>query len=842
MKLTRKGISTAALASLLILGGCANESPWSAGSDEAGRISLKLSADGAVKKSTRANDEVSPVIPGAHEFSITLNGTDGSYSKSWSSLESFNDESGFPMGTYTLAASYGDIETEGFSNPYFTGETNVAVRLGEETASTVTATLANAMVSIRYTDNFRAMFPQFQAMLKSEGHVSPVVLAKEESRPVYMSPRDIEFSLSLTNQQGLEQTVIPAVFTAAPRHHYVIVVDITEKVGVSTLDVAFEENVVTETTEILLTDELFTAPLPVISTNEDASAGVEAFEYIPLTDKNPELHLIAFGGIQKATLNIEASEGGVAPFSSVELTNAGPETQALISASGLECSGFYKTPDKMAVVNLKNFSTSLAPGNYKVSLNVTDALGRAIEPSEVPVVDIKVSPVQVNVEKSANLTFLSDKAEILLSSNCPNVSDGIMFSIDGSEAKVVSKTKVEGDGASLPYTYKVMLQMPNGKITEAGCEINGVFRNRTVANLEVDVDFPEISFDVDAFSNKALVSVNCEDEAVRRYLVENGKIKLGSAALEANISRDAKSSMVTLSSLTPASNYTTYNVAIGKNKEKTFGIPAFTTEAEIEIPNGNFSSLSRTINISKLNAGGQYKYGATTMQNYCELLVSEPTGWASINSKTCYTGSNPQNTWFMVPSTLASDGKVLIRSVAYDHHGTMPPLDNHGLSVRAKYSRNAPGSIGNKAAGELFLGSYSFDGTEHRVDGIAFASRPVSISFDCTYEGIENEKGWMYIAVLDESGNIISQGEKDIAASGVYTVPLQYGKKGVKAAKLQVRFISAKGDNVAAPIPTDLADVTNTTSLSGQNLGNDNKYKSLCVGSRLTLTSVKLNY
>ena len=230
------------------------------------------------------------------------------------------------------------------------------------------------------------------------------------------------------------------------------------------------------------------------------------------------------------------------------------------------------------------------------------------------------------------------------------------------------------------------------------------------------------------------------------------------------------------------------------------------------------------------------------MQNYCELLVSEPTGWASINSKTCYTGSNPQNTWFMVPSTLASDGKVLIRSVAYDHHGTMPALDNHGLSVRAKYSRNAPGSIANKAAGELFLGSYSFDGTEHRVDGIAFASRPASISFDCTYEGIENEKGWMYIAVLDESGNIISQGEKDIDASGAYTVPLQYGKKGVKAAKLRVRFISAKGDNVAAPIPTDLADVTNTTSLSGQNLGNDNKYKSLCVGSRLTLTSVKLNY
>ncbi len=842
MKLTKKGCCITALSGMLILGGCANETPWGSGNADAGRISLKVAANGSVNKSTRADDETSPVIPSPDDFSVSLASHDGSYSKSWSSPTDFNKEAGFPMGSYTLTASYGDIETEGFSSPYFTGDTDVAVKLGEESSSTVTATLANSMVSLRYSDKFRAMFPQFSAMLKSDGHVSPIVLAKEETRPVYMSPRNIEFSLRLTNQQGLEQTVVPARFTAMPRHHYVVMVDVKEEVGVATLDVAFEENVVSKTTDIYLTDELFTAPLPSITANDDAAQGVEAFEYIPLADKNPELHLIAFGGIQRATLTIEASEGGSTPFTSVELTDAGPETQSLIAQCGIECSGFTGKTDRMAVVNLKNFSKSLKPGKYKVALNATDALGREIASEDVPVIEINVSPVSVTAEKSSNLKFLSDKAEILLSSNCPNVSEGISFSIDGKNAQVVSKTKVENASEEYTYVYKMVLQMPNGKITDASCAVEGVFQGKKVFDVEVDVDFPEISLDVDAFSNYALIQVNCEDDAVRKYIIEKGMVKLGTAALSANISRDVESSVITLAQLEKSTTFSTYSVEVGGKKVKVFTVPIFTTEAQTDVPNGNFSVLKQTIKIDKLDAGGKYKYGATTMQNYCKLLVDEPDGWASINSKTCYTGSNPKNTWFMVPSTMASTGNVLIRSVAYDHNGTLPNLDDHVLSVRAKYSRNAPRSIANKGAGELFLGSYSFDGTEHRVDGINFTSRPSSVSFSCEYEPIGNEKGWMYVAVLDAAGNIISQGEKDIDASGEYNVPLEYKKRGVKAAKLQVRFISAKGNNVAAPIPTDLADVTNTTSLSGQDLGSGNKYKSLCVGSKLTLKSVQLNY
>ncbi|MDE6298793.1 MAG: DUF4493 domain-containing protein, partial [Muribaculaceae bacterium] len=180
MKLTRNGTAMAILGTLLF-GGCASEAPWGSEGDRAGKISLNLATNGSVSKSTRADDEMSPVIPGTHEFGISLNSSDGSYSKTWSSPEQFNREDGFPMGHYTIAATFGDIESEGFSSPCFKGESDVDVRLGEETSSTITATLANSMVSVRYTDKFRMMFPQFQAHFKSEGHTAPVTVVKEET-------------------------------------------------------------------------------------------------------------------------------------------------------------------------------------------------------------------------------------------------------------------------------------------------------------------------------------------------------------------------------------------------------------------------------------------------------------------------------------------------------------------------------------------------------------------------------------------------------------------------------------------------------------------------------------
>ncbi|MDE6444352.1 MAG: DUF4493 domain-containing protein [Muribaculaceae bacterium] len=834
MKLTKKGCSLAALASVLMLGGCASEAPWGSGSDDAGRITLKLTADGAVKKSTRANDEVSSVIPGTHEFAISLNSKDGSYSKTWSSPESFNSEAGFPMGNYTLTAAYGDIETEGFSSPCFVGETDVNVRVGEETFSTVTATLANSMVSVRYTDAFRAMFPQFHALLASDGHVSPIVVMKEEGRPAYMSPRNITLSISLTNQQGKEQTVVPATFTAQPQHHYIITVGVKEQVGVPTLDVAFEENVVQERTEILLTDELFTAPLPEITVNDDASSPLSAFESIPLTDKNPEIHLVAFGGIQKSTINLEPSEGGEALFTSMDLVNANANTEAMLDSWGLKCYGFTakeeNSKSKMAVVNLKDFSQSLKPGKYKIWLKVTDAFGREIAAENLPIVELSVSAVSIDV-KVGEPKFLSDSVEVEVSSNYPTAGEQVEFTINGVNA-VASRTKIEGEGTT--NNWKLVLKNPNGIFIEKEYRVVGKFFNRQLA--DVAVKFPEISCDVDAFSSKALVRVNCTDAEARKYLVENLKIS-GIDIAEENVSRDTETSIITLSSLAQKTNYKNCRVGL-ENSNKSFAIP-FQTETILGVPNGDFEELSTTIN-STIQQGGRWTTTNTVFSPYftttLSMIVKEPVGWSSTNGLTFNLNANNLNTWYVVPSVYnttvswishqpeakamgigqdaydstaeiytkyssqSGANAMVIRNVAWDTSGSniADTKQTGNTSFSNYYGSEKPSSIANRTAGKMWLGNSS-------QEGVSFASRPAKLKGYYQFiadDQASDEKGVVEIQVLSGS-KVIAQGKKELEkceSYALFEVPLNYVALSElfqkKATSLRISFTSSNTSDI----------------------------------------------
>ena len=150
MKNYQKGLLLLALVPGLGLTGCSDESPWS-GSDDMGGIALNLESDGRLMRhGTRADDTQCPIVPDANAFGIKLTKSDNTYSKTWSSLEGFNKESEFPIGDYTIEAAYGDVTEQGFERLCFKGTNTLHVSPGTTTPVNVTATLANAMVTLRY--------------------------------------------------------------------------------------------------------------------------------------------------------------------------------------------------------------------------------------------------------------------------------------------------------------------------------------------------------------------------------------------------------------------------------------------------------------------------------------------------------------------------------------------------------------------------------------------------------------------------------------------------------------------------------------------------------------------
>lgn len=829
-------------ASLLALCSCSQDSPWE-GSYANGGLRISLLADTEVIDAApqlRGEEVVEAPIP--EQFKISLTRADGTFSKTWESLSKFSSEESFRSGTYLIEASYGSVEDEGFEKPCFRASRSFSLMADRVNEVSLTATLSNSLVSLEYTDDFKKFFRTYSAAIHSEGH-SYIDIPSSEERPVYLAPGNITLQLSLEKQNGVAATFEPAEFVAEARHRYHITLDVNNGAnGEGVLKITFDDSIdESHAVDIDLTDELMTAPAPKVTPiGFTSSVPVDVLAWTPVPLK---FTTMALGGMAKATFTVNSSY--TPPFGNeADLINADDNTRSLLASAGVKTIGFDRNPDKIGSVEVSDFVADMPAGVHEIAMVVKDPLTRVNEPV---ILNAVVHPLEMQIEQASMLRNSSTRATLALATNGLDLNDNMRIeilddygaprecTIEAIGAAKTLRRRAADNSDAFPISRRdVTVSFPT---VSRDAPVNIYYAGHKVASgtILMTADF---TIEADAYARRVALRV---DPSVRDR-IDEVKVYCGDNELSI-YSTDAATGIVMAGPLEPESDYTVQARIGGGDDTLYSNYKVISTESMTAVPNGSFSASETTININPINAGGQYKYGATTMQNKSSILVSEPVGWASLNQLTCYTGSNPMNTWFVVPSTLQNGSEVTLRSVAYDHSGTLPSLDNHGLSVRAKYSRNAPSSWSGYSAGELFLGSYSFNGTGSRHDGISFASRPTSVTFNYTYSPVNGETGEAYVALLDASGAVI--GSYTFKVEGAASMqsarlPLNYSF-GSKARSLQVRFRSSTAAKPAAPVPSNFQDVTNTTSLSGQTIGT-NAYKSLCTGSTLKISNVVFNY
>jgi hypothetical protein len=855
MKNYQKGLLLLALVPGLGLTGCSDESPWS-GSDDMGGIVLNLESDGRLMRhGTRADDTQCPIVPDANAFGIKLTKSDNTYSKTWSSLEGFNKESEFPIGDYTIEASYGDVTEQGFERPCFKGTNTLHVSPGTTTPVNVTATLANAMVTIKYTDAFLANYSTYSAAIETPSHSEPVLFPQGETRSAFIDPTGegyTELVLTLTNDQGQTVNLRPAKFVAQPRRNYVITVNVTGNVskGDAVLEIGFEEEVTKETITISLGDELFTSPAPEVRpTGFTVGTPVELMEYDELA-VSPQFDLYAFGGFSEVNLKVTNTNGTYVPAfgSNVNLVNADATTQAQLADAGVKVSGLFRNPDKMAVVNVKNFLGNLPAGEYSVKVEVVDALGRlSTETVENPVeLTATVTKTEYSIISAGNIDYLANEAQVVVNTNSQQLKNRIKFRVNNAEATVKSVTEVGAapapkrtrTRAELPYTYTYTLDVPQA--TTASVAVESSY-GKLKATANVTVNGPAYEVVSDAFARFAVFGIETDNAEMKEYLTKNLTVYNGNAAVTpGNITRDVQNGFITVKGLSAGKAYEGYSLKLNDVFEKP--VPSFTTEAETDVPNGNFSENGDHIYFNNINTGGAFGtlityQWTTTIDRYA------PAGWATLNAKTAYSGSNPMNTWFVEPSTYLDNGVCVVRTVGYHHNGTLPAKDTGNGGFKT-YCGNAPGNL-NISEGVLFLGSYNFDGTEHRENGMAFSSRPMSMTFDYKYSPLNGHQAQADLIVLDTNNDVIASQTAYLSACPdmqTRTIKIASYPFGKKASKLYVRFRSMRDDTEPAlNIPSGSA-----LSISGYNGATNNipanEYKAFAVGSVLTLDNVKLGY
>lgn len=853
MRLKSQAILLAGVA--LCMASCSDDNPW-IGEDGKGGISLHLgtSADVVEAKpklvqSTRATGSVD--APTADLFSVRLEKPGDAYSKTWANLAAFTAEEGFPTGNYTLTAFYGNPDEEGFELPYFEGTTNLTVLEARETDVEVTASLANCMVSVDYTDAFKKYFSEYATTVHSVGHTY-VEIPRGETRPAFVNPGEIDLTVEFTKPNGKSAKVQPASFMAEARHHYHITFDVNNgQVGEAQLSIVFDDSIVQEDVYIDLTDELFSTAAPAVKPSGFTSG--QTIELLSETaPENPlKFTVIAHGGLQEANLTIASSAWNPAFGHEINLIAASEAQQAQIADCGIRVLGLYKNPDKMASVDITGLLAHLPAGDYDISLMAKDRYTRVSDP-----VTIHITTVALDMDITPQIgVFGVPKATFNVSYNGADPAKDITFkAMDRNGAFVDCAVESVQDATRTrsitKKDYIITVALPDADRDAIKMEV--YLKGRKVAEPVVKIVQPEYSIAADAFANQAILKVNSDDAdtSVGTIAQALNVYVNGNQVSKSNLSYNTASGLVFIKNLTPA---TTYNITatLSSQIDSNAKEVTVTTEAETDVPNGDFSAVnSGSITHNDVEVGGKYAY-SVAYQLTANILRDEPKEWANINGRTCWWGgSNTKNTWFQVPSTYAENGAVVLRNVAYDINGTKPAGAATGLGKTTWYCPNVP-TFTTRAAGELFLGSFSFNGSaDSRSEGLAFASRPKSLSFDYTYVPTGSDLGYVSIEVVDASGKTIASATNTLAAASnmkSVTLTLSNYAFGSRAASLRVKFLSSNGAApTVTPTGSDLHESNSKGKIGAANFGNlnigTNNYKAVSTGSVLTIDNVKLHY
>lgn len=855
-------------ATMLLLVSCANEDKQ--GSSGYGAINVQVSADYKVVPATRSTAESASTIenPDVSEFALKLVSSDGSFSRAWDSLADFDPTTKIPVGAYTMSAFYGDIDIEGFEKPFYLGETPVAVRDRENSSVEINCTLANVKVTVEYSDAFKKYFADYSTTIHSTGG-EYIEFSKTETRAAYVKPGKITIQTHLKKQNGIESTFEPAAIpNAAARQHYKIKLDISDNnAGEAQLNISFDETTETQPIKIDISDEVMVAPAPsFLLSGFESGIPVEAKEFNYPADKNVNISLTAKGGLAGCTLTTSSrsleSKGWP---QEIDLINMSEDQAEILRRLGLKIKGFSEVGNKMGFIDFTELFTQLQiidnSDQHMFTISAKDLYGKVSE-----------SPISLSV-KNLPLTFTLQEPEAVFvgssSAIIPVLYDGsdidlVQFSYLNPEGHKVNCTSTVLSAEENLYQVKISVEATN-KPVKIEASLSGGLKTAATSIPVLTPEFTISAEEYDVWAKKAIVKLTAADpqyqDAVNRYAV----LYTNSTGQWVHAASTHEGNVHTLTGLSPDTRYQIKGTCNNEQENVNYhGDCTIRTETTAGVPNGSFEELTQTISIQDMNQGGKYSVWPVDYQNTCSFTIQEPTGWSSVNAKTCNTSAANQMSWFVIPSTYnttlswssyrsfgmstqtpdiykglsAQDGNnaMVIRNVAWDANGTTPSKTGGAFNT-TYYNTNVP-SMSNRSAGKLFLGSYSYSGnSESYNEGTSFSSRPSTMKGWYKYTPDNNdasETGVISVTLLNGE-TILASGTINLTAASDYTeftVPLVYTVTDKKANLLKIMIASSNHASYSQSEETATIKTTDYYS----------RYESNSRGATLTIDNLNFIY
>ncbi|MCM1355720.1 MAG: DUF4493 domain-containing protein [Staphylococcus sp.] len=822
---------------LLAAAGCSGDRTFV--SNGAGRLTLSLTVDntfyypdGTIVSPTGA------YVPQPGEISVSMKSMTGNYGYVWSSFSDFPQGELYFMGTYYLQAFYG-YGHEGFNHPYYSAEMEVNLLSDRQTDTEMILHPVSTANTVSFSPEFSAYFSKIKAYLHASGggyYDYPV----GEGDILYLLPGETSLYLELTLSDGRVAGYRAARLDDAASgifYDYILSVDTSGETPVVNCTVG------SETFTESLTDGFLAAKPPVIR-----PIGWENGGSIPL----PE-------GEQPAA-PVKAAVSSSSPLSSLILTVNSPYLNSL--GVPAQCDLLHLSDEHAGL--LRSLGLSWSAEGTDAAVDFTTLLGNIVFVNEAQAVNtlcllaedsqgrcgypvsfsVTSTPVEIEVvDVPAAMTGASE-AEVTVSAVATDFGSHVDIELLSSAGEWIPTTIIECKETS-PDRHRIRFAIPDGS-----GDINAriLYCKEVRADVVIERFMPSFDLQLDPYATYCCVKVTDAEPDIIRAVTSSLSVYLNGTHASV-LTREPETGIIIITGLTPKTTYELTGTMMIRPDKDDFTTPLkFVTESTPALPNADFEERRDGIKYEEMPSGGRYSQTTVAIfnwQNHTTFALQEPKEWANTNAKTFNRHAGNHNTWYMQPSVYtvrddSFDGSfaVCLRSVAFDMNGEMIADYTQTGQPYLNYSPIVP-RISSRAAGKLFLGSYSFDPatmTETYNDVVDWKSRPMSLNGYYKYSPSTDDPSDMGIALIEVYG--IVDGKPEVIGSGraylpvsnsyaAFRAPVNYDRFGVKATGLKVMFASSRtigtiaeetASIVTTPYPKDGASIGSTLWLDHVNL------------------------
>lgn len=827
-----------------------------------GRITLDVETDKTITQSvvSRATTPSMPVLNSLTPDKLTLSLTNksGTYSHTWSSHNEFPEEEEFPADTYTMTASYGNTDAEGFESPQLYGEVSFPVIAGKVTPVKLTATVANSLIMFEPTEKFLNYFQSARFVLNTTAGNS-LVVNPGETRPVYINPGNARIDARVVMPSGTDALITIGYFTAKKATLHRIALDVDASTGTATLTIRFDETFPdVEPITIDLTKDLESlVPLPIPVITPEGFEGSRAVDLRETYSDDYAFNIATRAGLASATLSVTDDGNEPQVYNLLDdkdaaaLANKGLRTLNL--KPGCEFSKIY-LKDFVASLRCKSRDTD---SSKAITICVKDSLGHTTDETlaDNNTFKVNLSPVTFSIEAVKDV-IVHPTYQVKVTYNGRDIEKWMKFNTISKTGTKSDANPVKIESGTTEDEYLCTFNTPRLTpyfIVRGGID-EDIYQKDEIFVPQFRPSIP----DRDKWATHATLTIMPDSAAKYGELIAQN-IKL-SGLSESQINTTTDPMKYELTGLTPGQQHTIQSSLNGLNLQSS----TFTTEEALQLPDNGFDNWTSdkkgdyqylwTVNngaswatmneltVSQFGSGSSsglncdgaaYKATSGTIPANGRSTKSQDNG-GNIGTETSGDGHTANNANLHSDKSYSGTNAALIRTVGWNKDNAAKgivgnrwnkPQDNAGF-----------GTCKNMTPGQLYLGKYNTS-TNQPEYGYSFPSRPLAISFYYHYDVVSSgngDYGTVKIEIYDTDNNIIASADDKLTEQAAYTkktLVLSYIPDAPKAARVSVIFISSANKDA-------LSEDTKFWRTPGHNNISGGEY----VGSELYIDDIQLIY